>query len=216
MFFENRKAAGIALAKAFEAYQGNSKTIVVGLVGGGLVVASQLSEQLQLPCGLIIVEKIGAPENPELALGAISNEGEGFFNDELIAILGVSQEFLRKEVERLREVVISKKALLLSKKPPVSLKRKTVIVVDDGIATGASMKVAIESLRTQFPEKIVMAVPVASREAFDSFSLLADEVVCLETPVFFDALSTFYRNFPLVSNQDLKNIIDSAPCFLHF
>ena len=173
------------------------------------MVAAQLANELNLPYDLVVVRKVSAPDNPELGLGAVSVEGEGVFNDELIALLGISQEFLLKEIERERELVQAQKVLYAEGSPELPLEGKTVILVDDGIATGASMKVAIESLRMQLPEKIVMAVPVAPKEALDAFALLVDEVVCLATPSPFGALGAFYRHFDRVTDEEFKGLLQS-------
>lgn len=209
MLFENRKAAGGKLASALKGYLRDPQAVVIGLARGGVVVAAQLANELNLPYDLVVVRKVGAPDNPELGLGAVSVEGEGVFNDELIALLGISQEFLLKEIERERELVQAQKVLYAEGSPELPLEGKTVILVDDGIATGASMKVAIESLRMQLPEKIVMAVPVAPKEALDAFALLVDEVVCLATPSPFGALGAFYIHFDRVTDEEFKGLLQS-------
>ena len=171
------------------------------------MVAASVSEALEIPLDLIIVRKVGAPDNPELALGAISDEGEGVLNDELIAMLGVSKDYLRKEVEKQREVVRQRKILYLGDKQSPGFEGKVVLLIDDGIATGASVKVAIEAIRVKLPEKIVLAVPVAPPDALRDISLLVDEVVCLHAPTSFGAVGAFYRDFSQVTDEEVIELI---------
>ena len=207
MLFENRKEAGKQLALELAPYKKGENVVSVGLVRGGVVVAASVSEALEIPLDVVIVRKVGAPDNPELALGAISDEGEGVLNDELIAMLGVSKDYLRKELERQREIVHQRKTLYLGDKQSPGFEGKVVLLIDDGIATGASVKVAIEAIRVKLPEKIVLAVPVAPPDALRDISLLVDEVVCLHAPRSFGAVGAFYRDFSQVTDEEVVNLI---------
>jgi len=207
MLFENRKEAGKQLAQKLGSYAGREDVLCVGLARGGVIVAASVSEALNVPLDVAIVRKVGAPDNPELALGAISDEGEGVFNEELIAMLGISKDYIRKEVEKQRELVRQRKALYMGDKESLPFEGKVVILIDDGIATGASIKVAIEAIRIKMPEKIVLAVPVAPHDALREISLLVDEVVCLHAPTSFGAVGAFYREFSQVTDEDVMKLI---------
>ncbi len=199
--------AGKELAKQLASYQDSKDAIAVGLARGGVVVAVALARALNISLDVIVVRKIGAPDNPELALGAIAEKGRGAFNDELIALLGVSKEYIKKETERQREIVKMRKELYLQGRKNQDFTGKTVLLVDDGIATGASMKVAIESVKEQNAGKIVVATPVAPPEARQAIALLVDEVVCLSEPSRFPAVGAFYKEFGQVSDEEIINLI---------
>ncbi|NGX26342.1 MAG: putative phosphoribosyl transferase [Chlamydiae bacterium] len=207
MIFQNRMEAGKELAKQLASYQDSKDAIAVGLARGGVVVAVALARALNISLDVIVVRKIGAPDNPELALGAIAEKGRGAFNDELIALLGVSKEYIKKETERQREIVKMRKELYLQGRKNQDFTGKTVLLVDDGIATGASMKVAIESVKEQNAGKIVVATPVAPPEARQAIALLVDEVVCLSEPSRFPAVGAFYKEFGQVSDEEIINLI---------
>ncbi len=207
MIFQNRTEAGKELAKKLSSYLGKEEVIAVGLARGGVVVAASVAETLNISFDVMIVRKIGAPDNPELALGAIAEKGRGVFNDELIALLGVSKEYLKKETEKQREIVKSRKQLYMKGREVVGFTGKTILLVDDGIATGASMKVSIESAREQNAGKIVVAVPVAPPETIDAMALLVDEVVCLFQPSSFLAVGAFYKEFGQVTDEEIVELI---------
>lgn len=209
MIFQNRNDAGNKLAQELSAYSNKDNVIVLGLARGGVVVADCIAKVLHVPLDVVIVRKVGAPDNPELALGAVTEEGEGIFNEDLIAMLGVSREYLDAEVEKEKEEVKARKKLFLKGKKPVSIEGKIVLLVDDGIATGASMKVAIESVRSQKAQKVVVVVPVAAPESLREISKLADEVVCLSEPPNFPAVGAFYREFTQVSDRQVSEILQS-------
>ncbi len=175
MIFQNRREAGKKLAEELGVLKDQKDVIVAGLARGGVVIAAEIASHFGWPLDLIIVRKIGAPDNEELALGAVAEEGKGIFNDELITLLGVSKEYLRKEAERQKEEIKAWKARFLKEHVFLSFEGKVVILVDDGIATGASMKVAIESARAKGAAKVILAVPVAAQDAFEQLSKLADE-----------------------------------------
>ncbi len=158
---------------------------------------------------VIVVRKIGAPNNPELALGAIAEHGEGMFNEDLIRILGVSQNYLQQEIQRQRQTLINRLTLYRGKSPAPSLKDKTIILVDDGIATGASIRAALKSMRDARVKKIVLAVPVAAPDSLQKISKEADEVICLHAPHSFQAVGEFYLTFPQTSDEEVVEILSS-------
>ncbi len=210
MLFNDRRDAGKQLSARLEKYQGQKDVIVLGLARGGVVVAGEVASRLSVPLNVIVVRKIGAPGNQELALGAIAEHGDGIFNEELIASLGVSPQYLKMESSRQKEMLIARLALYRGKLAAPNLRDKTVILVDDGIATGASMRVAIQSLRHSGVKKIVLAVPVAAPDSLQKISKEVDETVCLFSPSYFEAVGSFYRSFDQTSDEEVIQILQSS------
>jgi predicted phosphoribosyltransferase len=201
MIFQDRAQAGKRLAEPLRHY--GKDVVVVGLTRGGVLVAAEVSKALGAVLDIIVVKKIGAPGNPELAVGAVAEVGRGIFNDDLITLLGVSQEYLKGETERQRELAMQKKELYLRDREEVDYRSKTIILVDDGLATGASMKVAIAACQEKGAEKIVVAVPVAPPDTCHEIGALVDEVVCLERPSSFPAVGAFYKEFDQVTDEEI-------------
>jgi len=208
MLFEDRRDAGKKLAKELSKYKGDAEVVVVGLARGGVVVAAEVAKSLSLPLDLVVIRKIRAPNNEELALGAIAEEGKGVMNDHLVSLLGVSKDYLRKEVEKERDILKKRKEVYLKGRTAPALEGKTVILVDDGIATGASMKVAIASMRGQRAGKVILAVPVAAPESIEEMKV--DEAVCLSVPVLFQAVGKFYKDFSPVMDEEIINLLESV------
>jgi putative phosphoribosyl transferase len=207
MLFKDRRDAGKQLVPPLSKYKDHKDVIVLGLARGGMVTASEVASGLHVPLNVIVVRKIGAPGNEELALGAIVEHGEGLINEELVGILGVSHDYLKKEVERQKKILKERLALYRGKSPAPDLKDKTVILVDDGIATGASMRVAIKSMREAGAKKIVLAVPVAAPDSLRKIAKEVDESVCLYSPVFFEAVGGFYREFDQTSDDEVIQLL---------
>lgn len=207
MIFQDRQAAGTQLAEKLIKYQKKEDVIVVGLARGGVIVAAAVAKRLHLPLDILIIRKVGAPDNEELALGAIAEEGEGIFNHHLITLLGVSKEYLKKEVAKQKEVIQERKRLYLKGKKPPNFSGKTIILVDDGIATGASMKVAIQSTKSKKASKIVVAVPVAATDSLSEIATEVDEVVCLSTPPFFQGVGAFYNHFEQTTDEEIVSLL---------
>jgi len=205
--FQDRTEAGKKLAQELQKYRGQKDVVVMGLARGGVIVAFEIAKELQLPLDVVVVRKVGAPDNEELALGAVADEGKGIFNENLIALLGVSKDYLRKETERQKEMVKDRKSKYLKGRTPVDVKNKTVLVIDDGIATGASMKVAIESMKAQKAAKVVLAVPVAAPESLREIAKEVDEVVCLLKPATFHAVGAFYKNFAQTKDDEIIKVL---------
>lgn len=207
MLFKDRRDAGKKLIPQLSKYKDSKNVIVLGLARGGMVTASEVASGLNIPLNVVVVRKIGAPNNEELALGAIAEHGEGIFNEHLVGILGVSHDYLKKEVERQKKILKERLSLYRGKSPAPDLKGKTVILVDDGIATGASMRVAIKSVRDAGAKKIVLAVPVAAPDSLDKIAKEVDEVICLSSPVFFEAVGGFYQEFDQTSDEEVIHLL---------
>jgi putative phosphoribosyl transferase len=210
MLFKDRSDAGKQLAPRLSHYKDQKDVIVLGLARGGVVTAAEVASFLHLPLNVVVVRKIGAPGNEELALGAISEHAEGIFNEQLIGLLAVSPEDLRKEIERQKRILKERLTLYRGRSSPLILTGKTVILVDDGIATGASIRVAIQSVRDAGVKKIVLAVPVAAPDSLRKIEKDVDEVVCLSSPVFFQAVGSFYRFFEQTSDEEVINLLSRS------
>jgi putative phosphoribosyl transferase len=205
--FHDRSEAGTRLAEMLNRYKGQKELIVLGLARGGVVTAAEVARYLKVPLDVICPRKVGAPENPELALGAITETGEGFFNEALIAELKVSKKYLDAECAKEQKKAQMRMELFRKGRLPLQLRAKTVILVDDGLATGATMKAAILSLRKQKVEKIVVAVPVAPPDTAAEVQKLGDEFYCMEIPWFFQAVGQFYEDFSQTEDEEVVQIL---------
>lgn len=206
LVFKDRRAAGEQLSAKLQSYNGKAETIVAGLARGGVVVAHAVAQALNLPLDVIVIRKVGAPFNEELAIGAVDEEGHAILNEKIIQQLGISPLYVKEEVEN-QKLAQKRAALYRSGRKRSELKGKTVIVVDDGIATGASMRAAIYALRQKGVKKIVMAVPVAAPDSLKIISNQVDEAVCLGAPEFFSAVGQFYEYFDQTSDSEVATLL---------
>ena len=203
MIYKDRKDAGIQLAEKLTHYRDKPGVIVLGLPRGGVTVAYEIARALHCPLDVLIVRKIGFPGNPELAAGAVSETGTVVLNEEIVSRYGVSREYLAQETGRQKEEIVRRVSLYRGGKGIPPLAGKTVILVDDGIATGATVKAAISTLRPEKIAKLVVALPVASQQAEREISKTVEEWVCLQTPAWFGAVGRFYSDFRQVEEEDV-------------
>jgi putative phosphoribosyl transferase len=203
--FTDRHDAGIQLASALSKYRGRSDVVVIGIPRGGVVVASEVAKGLGAPLEVVIIKKLGYPGNPELALGATSPDAF-FLNDDLANT--VSNGYIDNEVKAKQREARERLSMLRGSHKPIDLSDKISIVVDDGIATGASMMMAIKVLRTMKPASIVVAVPVAPPDSVRELKQIADEVVAIMQPMNFFAIGQFYSDFTQVSDEETKKILE--------
>lgn len=208
--FEDRTDAGKKLANKLQSYKKNNNTIVIGLPRGGVVVAFQVAQKLNLPLDIVAPRKISLPDNPEAAIGAITPDGHKVFDDSFIADWGIKQEYLDKKVAK--EIAEAKRRIKLYRenKKPLKLKDKIVIIVDDGIATGSTMSVTIQSIRSQNPKKIIIAIPVAPGEFLQKIASRVNEIICLETPSDFGAVGQVYKNFTQTTDDEVVDLMRKA------
>lgn len=211
--FRDRRDAGEQLADLLTKYKNAKNTLILGLPRGGVVTAYAVAEKLGLPLDVTCPRKIGAPFNPELAIGAITETGEGVFNTELIEQLGIPYSYIAKEIEKEKQVAQRRLTAFRKGFPPRALKGKTVILIDDGLATGATMKAAIESVRKENAESIVVAVPVSPEDTVQEIEQLADEVIYIDTPPFFQAVGQFYENFAQTEDEEVIELLQAAKKF---
>lgn len=210
MIFRDRIEGGSLLVPQLSAYNNRPKTIVLGLARGGVVVAAEVSKGLNLPLNVLCPRKIGAPGNPELAIGAIMEDGEGIFNEELMRILDVSEGYLERETAKEKEKAKQRLSLFRKGHPLPKLEGYTVIVVDDGIATGATMQASIKWLKQQEVEKIIVATPVAALESVETIKSQVDEVVCLHHPYDFGAVGYFYEHFDQTEDNEVVQLLNES------
>ncbi len=208
--FSTREAAGRSLAKRLLTYA-SPKVVVLGIPRGGLPVAREVAVALHAPLDIVVVRKLGAPAQPELAIGAVvdGDHPRAIFNQEVLEQLGVPDEYIDNEIKRQLAEVKRREELYRQGRPRIPLEGKDVIVVDDGIATGSSIRAALRGVRRQKPNRLILAVPVAPAETIDALRAEADEIVCLETPVNFYAVGQFYIDFHQVSDEEVKAILSS-------
>ncbi len=208
--FRDRRQAGGLLAKALSAYAGRKDAIVLAIPRGGLEVAAEVAKALCAPLDVVVSKKIGHPHNPEVAIGAVSHKGFVQVNEEYAKATGVSKAYLKAEEKRLGKQVDEKRLRYTQGRPFPALKNKVVILVDDGVATGSTMAVAVKFVRPQKPEKIVVAVPVAPPDALSRLRAIADEVVCLLEPSSFTAVGEFYERFLQVVDEEAIALLKEA------
>ena len=206
--FENRSEAGRWLARALikRGYRGEN-TLVLGIPRGGLVVADEVAKALSAALDIIIARKLRVPYQPELGIGAVVNGDHVLLNEALARTVGATQDYLNREIAFQKEEVERQLRLYRNDRPDPEVAGKTVIVVDDGIATGYTFCASLESVRQRRPSHLVAATPVASRDSAEMLKAFADDVVFLSTPASFGAVGAWYQNFDQVSDEEAAAIL---------
>lgn len=203
----DRSSAGRELATRLGAYRNRPDVLVVALPRGGVPVAFEVARILRAPLDVFVVRKLGAPDAPELAIGAIASGGAIVLNHELIGYLGLT----RQDVELIRRAeepeLVRRERAYRGNRPRRDVSGKTVLIVDDGLATGATMRVAVKALRELGPARIVVAVPVGSLGACADLRREVDELVCMRTPDPFGAVGAFYESFAQVSDAEVEQLL---------
>jgi len=211
MMFQDRQDAGRRLAARLLSRR-NQHPVVLALPRGGVAVGYEIAAALGAPLDVVLVRKIGAPGMLELAVGAIV-DGERLdevIDDEIVAELGVPKSYLEKEIAGQAVEIERRRKLYFAHRAPAALAQRCAIVVDDGIATGASMRAALLAIRRRQPSAVVLAVPVASRETIERLRPEADDIVCLSTPEDFYAIGQFYRDFHQLSDDEVLDFLRRA------
>ncbi len=208
MPFRDRSDAGARLAAALAGYR-TERPVILALPRGGVPVAAEIARALAAPLDLVLVRKIGVPFQRELAMGAIVDGGQPTIvrNDDIIAASDVSEEVFRAVCEAELAEIERRRRAYVGARPPVAIAGRTVIVVDDGLATGATMKAALRALRTRGPRRLVMAVPVAPDDTLAAMAAEADDTVCLETPRAFGAIGAFYDDFRQIADAEVVALL---------
>ncbi len=204
--FINRQEAGRLLVALLTDYAG-AETIVLGIPRGGVVVAREIAHELGADLDVVLTRKLAAPHYPELAIGAVSEEGSYFWDEKRAAMVYADQAYLEKEKERQLKVLASRARQYRKILPRVSLKDRCVIVTDDGIATGSTMQSAISTVLTEGPRRLVVAVPVGVEENMRGMADQVDELVCLKAPACFRAVGQFYTDFDQTEDDEVLDIL---------
>lgn len=208
--FKNREEAGELLAQELAAYRNDPAAILLALPRGGVAVAYQLSLALHLPLDVLITRKIGAPGNPEYALGAVSETGAVYWNREALSGLSLTDRDLAAAVQTQQKEVARRVALYRQGRPFPSLKDRTVILVDDGLATGATFFASVATVRQAYPRRVIGAVPVGPHSTVEQARAIVDQLVVLRTPDPFYAVGNFYRDFEQVEDREVLQYLNLA------
>ncbi|MFC7132826.1 MULTISPECIES: phosphoribosyltransferase [Salinibaculum] len=204
--FTDRTDAGRRLADLLEE-RGVEADIVLAIPRGGLPVGHAVAERLGVPLDIVSARKLGSPANPELAIGSVASDGSVWLNESLIAQLDVADSYIDAEIEREHEAARRKVERYRGTRPPLDVGGKTVLVVDDGVATGATTIACIRQVQDADAERVVLAVPVAPPDTVERLRDEADEVICVETPPYFGAVGQFYDSFGQVSDDEARSYL---------
>lgn len=206
--FADRRQAGRVLAEKLETYRGRENLIVLALPRGGVAVGFEVAHALQAPLDVFVVRKLGFPGHEEYAMGAIASGGVRVMNPS--AGMRVSPEAVAAVVAREEAELTRRELLYRGAKPAVGIRGRTVIVVDDGLATGSTMRAAVAAIRQQRPAHLVVAVPVGAQETCEQLRREADDVVCAATPRDFRAVGLWYRDFPQATDDEVRELLAEA------
>src|SRR3990167_6006316 len=206
----NRQEAGKILANELHAYAKRADVIVLALPRGGVPVAFEIAKALQVPLDIFIVRKLGVPLHEELAMGAIATGDVTVFNDEIIRDLAISPDAIKQVINTEREEIKRREIAYRGNRPPPHLRDKTIILVDDGIATGATMRAAIKALDQFHPTSVIIAVPVADESLCQQLRLLVDEVICPLRPNQFYAVGAWYENFSQTEDDEVRALLKES------
>jgi putative phosphoribosyl transferase len=210
MRFKNRVEAGRSLAERLSAYANRSDTLVLGLPRGGVPVAYEVATALNVPMDVFVVRKLGVPGHEELAMGAIATGGARALNQDVIEYLRIPEEVVDEVTKQEERELERRERLYRDNRPARSPRNQVAILVDDGLATGSTMRAAALALRQQQPASIVVAIPVASVEACESLGGQADEVVCLYAPEPFYAVGLWYEDFSQTTDEEVRDLLARA------
>jgi putative phosphoribosyl transferase len=206
--FDNRAHAGRLLARQLAALALH-QPVVVALPRGGVPVAAEVAAALRAPLDVLLVQKIGAPTQPEVAVAAMSDGAEPHleFDEETLAQSGTSRDDVLARASQHLQEIERRRALYLEGRPPLDIKGRTVVLVDDGVATGTTVRAGIRALRERKPRRVVLAVPVAPASALPALRALVDDLVCIYAPEFFGAVSLFYEEFEQTSDEEVVALL---------
>ncbi len=207
--FQDRRDAGRQLAAKLASYAGDPSVLVLGLPRGGVPVAYEVAKALHAPLDVFVVRKLGVPGHRELAMGAIASGGVRVLNPDVIDGLGIPPPAVDAVAARESLELERQQRVYRGDAPPPDLGGRTVLVVDDGLATGSTMRAAVQSLRQSGPKRIIIAIPVAARETAHSLREEAD-VVCLSMPAEFHAVSNWYEDFSQTSDEEVRSLLEAG------
>jgi putative phosphoribosyl transferase len=208
--FNDRSDAGIQLASRLKEYKDQKGVLVLALPRGGVATGYEIARSLNIQLDVVIVRKIGFPGQPELGIGAISETGTVVLNEFIISTYGVPKDYIKREISRQKEEIARRVKLYRKGKSLPNLEGKTIILVDDGVATGATIKAAITTLRAEKLNKLIVALPVAPPEVADELQQVVDEFICIETPLDFMAVGAHYADFTQVSDEEVVELLQRS------
>jgi putative phosphoribosyl transferase len=208
--FADRRDAGVQLISRLKEYKDQQGVIVLALPRGGVATGYEIARSLNIPLDIVIVRKIGFPGQPELGIGAVSETGTVVLNTSIISTYGVPKEYIEREVSRQKEEISRRVKLYRKGKRLPSLEGRTVILVDDGVATGATMKSAIATLKEENLKKLIVALPVAPPGVVKELEQMVDVFICIETPFDFMAVGSYYHDFTQVSDEEVINLLERS------
>jgi predicted phosphoribosyltransferase len=208
MLFIDRVDAAKQLANYLKEYKGDKNAIILAIPRGALQLGAILRDELHIPLDIVVTKKIGAPGNDEYAIGVVDPDGSTELNSEVVNSLGIPQSYIDDEARRLRHVIKRRYADYRGDKPLPDLKGKTVIIVDDGVATGFTTMAAVKYAKSLQPKKVVLAVPVAAADSYEKLKKIADEIVCPNVRDDLMAVGQYYASFPQVEDDEARRILN--------
>ncbi len=208
--FTNRVEAGRMLARRLIEYANRTDVIVLALPRGGVPIAYEVVKQLQIPLDIFLVRKLGVPWQEELAMGAIASGGVRILNEDLFRVLQLPASVIEEVTMKERQELARRERLYRGDKPFPNLKGRAVIVIDDGIATGSSMRAAVVALRQHQPERIIVATPVGAISTCNNLGKIANEVICLLTPEPLNSIGEWYEDFEQVTDNEVRDLLEQA------
>jgi len=208
--FSDRREAGRELARLLPASLRSDDVVVLALPRGGVPVAFEIAQALGAPLDVFLVRKLGTPGHPELAMGAIASGGIRVLNDEVVEYLNIPRDLIDAVAEREQAELERREAAYRQGRPMPSLRNRTVILVDDGLATGSTMKAAVEAAKHEQPTRVIVAVPVGAPETCRELANRADEVICARMPTPFSAVGQWYRDFTQTTDEEVKNLLTAS------
>ena len=209
--FRDRRQAGQLLAQRLLHYKGQGDVIVLALPRGGVPVAYEVAQFLQVPLDIFVVRKLGVPWHPELAMGAIASDGVEILNDDVVTSYRISVDVIRAVAQKERDELQRRLTQYRGSRPLPQLGHHTVILVDDGLATGSTMRAAVAAVRHEQPKAVVVAVPVAAKTTCQEFQMEVDEIVCLRTPPGFMAVGAWYQDFSQTTDEEVRELLTRSP-----
>jgi putative phosphoribosyl transferase len=212
MRFRDRQHAGELLAEKLQQYAGRDDVLVLGLPRGGIPVALEVAQALGAPMDVFVVRKLGVPGHEELAMGALASGGVRVINELVVAELGIDEATIARAAAAENAELVRREHAYRGDSGPIEMGGRTVILVDDGIATGSTMRAAVLAVRAQDPERIVVAVPAATEQACATLHAEVDEIICLLTPEPFHAVGSWYDDFAPVTDESVRELRERGAC----
>jgi len=209
--FNDRREAGVELANRLQTYKGRSDVVVLALPRGGVPVAYQVARALGVPLDVFLVRKLGVPGHRELAMGAIASGGVRVLNEDVVRALGIPQRAIDEVALEEQAELERREGAYRDGRTLIDLRDRTVLLIDDGLATGSTMKAAVQAVRAYGPTRIVVAVPVGAPQTCDEFTGVADEIVCARRPERFSAVGQWYRDFSETSDNEVRELLRVPP-----